>query len=118
MGNKSIVATSQSEVGVRRSFKTHHLVGRTLSFVVDQAEADAFNARWCSSSQPGVRRSSKTYHLVGHTLAVVVDQAEADAFIHTTFSPIRGQDVWVQVVACWWDIHTIHPIKQKRCFHR
>ena len=32
--------------------------------------------------------------------------------------PIRGQEAWVQVDACWWDVHTISSTIQKRGFHQ
>ena len=46
VGLTSMVATSQSEVGVRCFSNADHLVGQTLSVVADQSEADAFNAHW------------------------------------------------------------------------
>ena len=45
VGLTPIVATSLSEISIRRFSETHNLVAQTMSVVVDQSEAGAFNAR-------------------------------------------------------------------------
>ena len=74
MGFTPIVATLQSEVGVRRFSKNHHLVGPTMSVVVGQSETDAFNARWWDihsaippTNQRARRLGAFRRMLVGHT---------------------------------------------------
>ena len=58
VGLTPIVATSQSEVGLSRFSKTHHLVGHTMSVIVDQSEASAFNVRCRTYTQFSCRQIS------------------------------------------------------------